>query len=130
MTESPSATTAPRAARRTDAVDAAETLGLLTDETARAVFEALDEPRTAKEVAAVCDIGLSTAYRKLDALCSLGLCRERILVRTDGHHVTEHVRAVEEVRVAVGADGLEAEVTPRPSGDGSNSEYGGRIASD
>jgi len=106
----------PRPARLGDeAADADRTLDVLTDDTARAALLALEEPRTAKEVASRCEIGLSTAYRKLDDLVDAGLCRERIAVRADGHHVTRHERAVESIDVDLGPDGVTVGLTPRES---------------
>ncbi|WP_435064292.1 helix-turn-helix domain-containing protein [Halobaculum sp. EA56] len=103
----------------TRAVDDERTLATFADDTARAVLRALDDPLTAKEVADDCDVGLSTAYRKLEDLAEAGLCRERIAVRPDGHHVTRYERAVDRIAVSFeGGDGdddggLAVRFTPR-----------------
>ncbi len=88
-------------------------LAVLGDETALAVLAALDEPMTANEVTAACDIGASTAYRKLQTLSDAGLCEEHISVRGDGCRVSRYRRSVEELRVAPGDDSVAVETVER-----------------
>jgi DNA-binding transcriptional ArsR family regulator len=100
--------------------DERTTLELLADETALAVLAALDEPRTASETADVCDLGLSTVYRKLERLTDADLCEERVTVRSDGCRVSRYRRSVDELRVslldgAIAVDAVRRERSPGPA---------------
>lgn len=92
-------------------------LSVLADETALAVLSALDEPMTASEVTEACDVGTSTAYRKLETLVEAGLCEERITVRSDGCRVSRYRRRVAELRVAPGDGEVAVETVPRERRD-------------
>jgi DNA-binding transcriptional ArsR family regulator len=74
-------------------------LDALDDADARAIIRALDEPMTASEISDVCDIPLSTTYRKLDLLTDADLLLEGTEIRSDGHHATTYEVAFEEVRI-------------------------------
>ena len=91
------------------AVDA-DALAVLADDTALAVLAALDEPRTAQEVADDRELGLSTVYRKLDRLTTADLCEERLAVRADGCRVSRYRRTVDQLCVGIG----DGEVTVAP----------------
>lgn len=81
-------------------------LDVLDDADCRTILEATGEASlSATELSETCDIPLSTAYRKLDRLTDAGLLDENIRVRRSGKHVTEYARGVEEITVAVAADG-------------------------
>lgn len=100
-------------------VDEEDALSILADRTALSVLSALDDPTTAREVTERCDVGLSTAYRKLETLAGAGLCEERVAVRSDGCRVSRYRRTVDELRVVPGDDqvGVEAvDREPRPTG--------------
>lgn len=81
-------------------------LDAITDEDCRAVLDATgDRALTASEVSEACELPLSTAYRKLDALTDAGLVLERTRIRRSGKHTSEFVRLVEDVVVSVGTSG-------------------------
>ncbi|MGM0590334.1 MAG: helix-turn-helix domain-containing protein [Halobacteriota archaeon] len=63
-------------------------VGALEDDIARTIITNLSEPMTASTVSDVCDIPLSTTYRKLDLLTDATLLNERTALRSDGHHAT------------------------------------------
>lgn len=88
--------------------DAVETvLGALEDPDCRAILdEAGDSALTASEVAAACDLPTSTTYRKLDILMEASLVEERVRIRRSGKHASEYVRAVDDVVVTMGPDGV------------------------
>ncbi|WP_243637767.1 winged helix-turn-helix domain-containing protein [Natrarchaeobius oligotrophus] len=46
---------------------------VVSDDEARELFLACDEPKTAKEIATECDVPISTVYRKLDQLTKAGM---------------------------------------------------------
>lgn len=76
-------------------------LEALGDEDCRTIVRALEEPMTAEEVSAACDIPSSTTYRKLDLLSEAGLVAESIEVRADGHHTTRYRPDFERVVVTL-----------------------------
>jgi DNA-binding transcriptional ArsR family regulator len=73
----------------------------LADPDCRDVLAALDEPLTAREVVAACELPQTSAYRKLDRLSEADLVDERTELRTDGNHATTYVRDCSGVLVAV-----------------------------
>lgn len=87
-----------------DAPELQDVLDALDDPDCHAILEALEEPRTARELSAACDIPESTTYRKLDLLSDASLVDERVDIRSDGRHATEYVRNFEEVRIALDED--------------------------
>jgi|APHM01.1.fsa_nt_gi hypothetical protein len=89
------------------------TLAVLADDTALAVLAALDEPRTAQEVADDCDLGLSTVYRKLERLTAADLCEERVTVRSDGCRVSRYRRTVDQLCVGLGGGDVTVEPIDR-----------------
>lgn len=81
-------------------------LDLLGDDVCRAILATTtDTARSAREIAAACDVPLSTTYRKVDRLVDAGLLAERTRVRPTGKHPSEFRRAVGEVVVSVDARG-------------------------
>lgn len=74
-------------------------LDALEDPACRQLVGALDEPRSADELAEVCDIARSTVYRKLDMLAEASLVDETTEIRTDGHHTTRYAVDFEAVHV-------------------------------
>lgn len=89
-------------------------LAALEDDDCREILAAVTaDELTASELAERCDLPLSTAYNKLGRLTEASLIAEHTRMRADGNHVSEYVRAVEDVRVSMGADGLALEVTDR-----------------
>lgn len=81
-------------------------LDALQDEDCRAVLEAAgEEALSASELSSVCDLPLSTTYRKLDTVTEAGLLVERTRLCPDGKHTSEYRRVVDDVVVSTGADG-------------------------
>jgi len=64
----------------------------LADAECREILDALDEPRTAPEVAEACDLPQTNAYRKLEKLSVADLVAERTALCRDGHHATAYER--------------------------------------
>jgi len=94
-------------------------LRALQDDDCRAVLDATGgSPLSASEVADVCDLPLSTTYRKLDTLTEADLLDERTRLCPDGKHASEYVRVVDEVLVDADA-GFELTVSRRdiPGGE-------------
>jgi len=89
-------------------------LSLLDDEYARAILVATSgEPRSASELADVCDASEPTVYRRLDWLDEHGLIEERQELDPDGHHYRTFAASVERVSVEIDADGVVLEVVER-----------------
>lgn len=74
-------------------------LDALDDPDCRRIVRQLDEPMTASEISAQCDIPTSTTYRKLERLTDASILSESTAIRTDGHHTSEYALAFEEVSV-------------------------------
>lgn len=74
--------------RREENPPADAVLDILGDEPSRRIIEALSEPMTANELSEVCDIPLSTMYRKLDQLTETSLLVESTHIRKNGQHTT------------------------------------------
>ncbi|WP_254829244.1 winged helix-turn-helix domain-containing protein [Haloglomus salinum] len=105
--------------------DAVETvLGALEDPDCRSILEATgDSALTASEVAEACDLPTSTTYRKLDILTEASLVEERVRIRRSGKHASEYVRAVDDVVVTMGPEGVSVRLS-----NASQSEESGDIA--
>ena len=84
-------------------LDAATTdvLTLLSDDAARSILCAADEPLTAKELAEECGVPLSTVYRKLEPLVDTSLMEETTRVKVYGKHPQQYRRRFETLRVHV-----------------------------
>ncbi len=64
-----------------------EILDTIGDEHARHLLAAISrEPRSAKELAAECDLSLPTVYRRIEMLDEHDLLTARTLVADDGNH--------------------------------------------
>ncbi|AFK18188.1 ArsR family transcriptional regulator [Haloferax mediterranei ATCC 33500] len=75
---------------RQDRTDSSAVLSVLSDDDSRRILAACDEaPRTAQECADVCDVPLSTVYRKLDQLTEASLLDERRRIQLASHHPRE-----------------------------------------
>lgn len=70
--------------------DAGVVLDVLDDEVSRTIIEELDEPMTVSEIAAACDLPVSTVYRALDELTGASLLATGTKVHDEGHHVTTY----------------------------------------
>jgi DNA-binding transcriptional ArsR family regulator len=98
-----------------DAEDVQALLDALHDPDCRAVLDATGgESLSARELSEVCDLPLSTTYRKLDTLTTIGLLEERTRLCPDGKHASEYARRVESVDIDVDEDGFELTVSRRP----------------
>lgn len=87
-----------------DAPDLQDVLDALDDPDCRTIINHLDEPMTANDLSEVCEIPVSTMYRKLDLLSDASLVEEQIDIRPDGRHTTRYVLAFGEVRIALDDD--------------------------
>lgn len=77
-------------------------LDALEDRDCRAILQATaDESLSASELAEVCDLPLSTAYRKVDKLAEAGLLDEQIRLCTSGKHTSEYTLLVDSIELAV-----------------------------
>lgn len=128
MSQSPTAAVRTRAGeRRTEEFtvtpsenEASDIFAALDDEQCRHILEtATDEAVTASEVAEACDVPLSTVYRKLDLLTDAGLLSEGTRMRRSGKHATEYTARIDELTVAVDADG-DIQLTMTPTEDATN----------
>lgn len=81
-------------------------LGALDDADGRAILDATsEEARSAKEISEICDLPLSTAYRKLDMLMGAGLLEKQTRIRRSGKHANEYCRVAKRVTVSLGSPG-------------------------
>ncbi len=88
-----------------------EVFGALDDETCRCILDqTADEPLSASEIAGVCGVSSSTAYRKIRLLASAGLLARTTRVRVDGNHASQYQRSFAAVVVFPGDEGLEVSV--------------------
>lgn len=100
-----------------DDADVQAVFDALADRDCRRVLRAVaDVSLTANECARVCDVPLSTTYRKLELLADAGLVDARIRVRRDGKHANEYRRRFDRVCVAVDDDGVvEVSMSTQPA---------------
>lgn len=109
----PWATTDAAVIESEDAVQAL--LDALKDADCRRILEATaDATLSAKEVAAACDLPLSTVYRKLERLTTARLVEEGVRFDGPGKHASEYARLVEDVSFSLDvASGLSCAVSYR-----------------
>lgn len=81
-----------------------DVVSTLADPDCRAIARALDEPKSADDVADETDIPRSTVYQKLDDLRTAGLVEEFTEVRRDGHHTANYECSFDELRVWLDED--------------------------
>lgn len=89
----------------------------LADAECREILDALDEPRTAPDVADACDLPQTNAYRKLERLSVADLVTEGTTLRRDGHHATTYVRDFSGVVVDYDGAGFDVTVVENESPD-------------
>lgn len=83
-----------------------ELLSVLTDADCRSILEAIDdEALSAEEISEVCDLPLSSTYRKLDKLTGTALIEEGTRVCKTKKHVREYSRLVESVGLSFDEEG-------------------------
>lgn len=94
----------------------------LYDADCRRILEVITgEALSAREIADICELSQSTAYRKLDLLVQGDLLEERIRVNPRGHHESEYVLQADGVFVSIGDEtGVQASLY-RGSDTGSHS---------
>lgn len=73
-----------------ESLDAGVVLDVLDDEVSQAIIEELDEPMTVSEIAAACDLPVSTVYRALNDLTEASLLTTGTETHAEGHHVTTY----------------------------------------
>lgn len=83
---------------------AAEICAALDDPDCREIIRKLDEPMTAADLTARCDIPQSTLYRKLELLNDATLLEESTEIRKDGHHASRYAVAFEEITLFLEED--------------------------
>jgi predicted transcriptional regulator len=120
MSQSPSVGTRPRPQERSSKpVESEEDvqclLEALDDADCRDILDATgNDALSASEVSERCDLPLSTTYRKLEILDDAGLLVERTRINHTGKHVSEYVRAIDDVTVSVDSKaGIQIEVSVR-----------------
>ncbi|MFP9191677.1 winged helix-turn-helix domain-containing protein [Natronosalvus vescus] len=96
------------------APSAEEICGALDDPDCRDIIRHLDEPMTAAELNARCDIPQSTLYRKLELLTEATLLEESTEIRRDGHHASKYTVAFSEITIALDEDRSLAARIDRP----------------
>jgi predicted ArsR family transcriptional regulator len=86
-------------------------VGLLDDEYARAILTATsDEAMSATELAEVCDISTSTAYRRLERLEEAGLVEPTMTYDADGYHRKEFRATLRSATVTLDGGNVDATV--------------------
>lgn len=88
-----------------------ELLGLLSDEYACRILCALDdEPRSADELVAQCEMSRPTVYRRLEQLTDAGIVDARLTPSAEGHHKREFRRTLAGLSVRIREDGVDGTV--------------------
>ncbi|WP_431358759.1 helix-turn-helix domain-containing protein [Halovenus amylolytica] len=108
-------------------MDIEQLLGTLEDPDCRAIIEATsEEAYSASELSDRCDLPLSTAYRKLDALTEVGLLKERIRLSNTGQHTSEYTLQIEHISLTVDDDaGISLTLTKQDEKQAANSMVAG-----
>ncbi|KAB1197273.1 MULTISPECIES: helix-turn-helix domain-containing protein [Haloferax] len=76
--------------RQQNTAEPAAVLSALNDDDSRRILAVCeDQPRTAQECADLCDIPLSSVYRKLEQLSDASLLDEGRRIQPDAHHPRE-----------------------------------------
>lgn len=90
-------------------------LSVIDDADCRVILEETsDDSLSARELSNICDIPLSTVYRKIHQLTETGLLQERTRLCRSGKHSSEYSRGMEKVVVSVDADtGVQLQVSRR-----------------
>jgi predicted transcriptional regulator len=82
--------------------DLSTVVGLLDDEHVRSILAATSaEPLSAAELAERCGVSDSAIYRRVDRLVAADLLSERTRPRSDGHHDTVYVAALERFELSI-----------------------------
>lgn len=110
----------PQSDHRTETVYDDETiqelLDPLDDEDCLHILDAIDENAlSASEIAAACDLPLSSTYRKIEQLVDAGVVSQGVRLSENGNHTAEYERLVDDVMVSVSATGFEVRIVRRDS---------------
>jgi predicted transcriptional regulator len=85
-----------------DDSDLATLVDLFDDEHVRTILAATSaEPLSAAALSDRCDLSTSAVYRRLDRLVDADLLEERTRPRSDGHHDTVYVAAIDRFELRV-----------------------------
>lgn len=85
-----------------DDPDLSTLVGLFDDEHVRTILAATSaEPLSAAELSERCGVSTSAVYRRVDRLVDAALLDERTRPRSDGHHDTVYVAAIERFELVV-----------------------------
>ncbi|MEA1932506.1 MAG: winged helix-turn-helix domain-containing protein [Euryarchaeota archaeon] len=88
-----------------------ELLALLSDEYACRILCALDdEPLSADDLVARCEMSRPTVYRRLEQLIDAGIVDAQPASSTDGHHKREFRRTLGGLSVRICEDGVDGTV--------------------
>lgn len=107
--------------RTIDAERVGDLLAALEDEDCRVLLQAADgDAMSVSELSEICDLPLSTTYRKVDKLTEAGLFEERLRLCSSGKHTSEYALRIEELTVSLGGDGIEMQISSRGDTDESD----------
>jgi len=88
--------------------DLATVVALLDDEHVRSILAATSaEPLSATELSERCDVSTSSIYRRVERLAEADLLEDRVRPRSDGHHETVYVAALDRFELRVRGGDLE-----------------------
>ena len=94
--------------------DLATVVDLLDDEHVRSILAATSaEPLSATELSERCDVSPSSIYRRVERLTEADLLDDRTRPRSDGHHETVYVAALDRFELEVGDGDIEWTVERR-----------------
>lgn len=86
-------------------------LNTIGDEMARRVLIGVSEnPQSAKELAANCDMSLPTVYRRVDLLKEYDLITEKTVVADDGNHYKQYQSNFDSTLISLGDDEFDVEI--------------------
>lgn len=92
-----------------------DSLAALYDDDCRTTIRNLKEPMTASNISDICNIPLSTTYRKLDTMTDATLLEELTEIRADGRHTTCYRIDFEEVLLFLEEDRTLERTISRPA---------------
>jgi hypothetical protein len=90
-------------------------LDALEDPECRQIIEATtDEALTTREISMVCNLPLSTTYRKIELLTEASLLKENTRIHLGGKHASEYTRLLDDVVISVdGSEGIQFSISRR-----------------
>ena len=102
----------------TDEADADEILALLDDQYAKVILrQTRNNAMSAKEISEICDISISTVYRRTERLIDCGLLAERRVAQSDGNHYSLYEARLDELTVCLTDNGFEVTVSEKATGN-------------